>query len=48
MQPLQNVIAPTIRIGQEILCLPYAGFFINMCMIISEKHLGRSLKILGT
>ena len=26
MQPLQNCIGPTIRIGQEILCLPYAGF----------------------
>ena len=25
-QPLQNCINPTIRIGQEILCLPYAGF----------------------
>ena len=26
MQPLQNCIGPTIRIGREILCLPYAGF----------------------
>ena len=26
MQPLQNCIDPTIRIGREILCLPYAGF----------------------
>ena len=26
-QPLQNCIGPTIRIGREILCLPYAGFF---------------------
>ena len=26
MQPLQNCIGPTIRIGWEILCLPYAGF----------------------
>ena len=25
---LQNFIGPTIRIGQEIQCLPYAGFFI--------------------
>ena len=25
MQPLKNCIGPTIRIGQEILCLPYAG-----------------------
>ena len=25
-QPLQNCIGPTIRIGREILCLPYAGF----------------------
>ena len=23
---LQNCIGPTIRISQEILCLPYAGF----------------------
>ena len=29
MQPLQNFIGPTIRIGREILCLPYAGFFLN-------------------
>ena len=28
MQPLQNCIGPTIRIGQKILCLPYAGFLI--------------------
>ena len=27
MQPLQNCICPSIRIGQEVLCLPYAGFF---------------------
>ena len=27
MQPLENCIGPTIRIGREILCLPYAGFF---------------------
>ena len=26
MQPLENCIGPTIRIGREILCLPYAGF----------------------
>ena len=29
MQPLQNCIGPTIRIGLEILCLPYAGFLIE-------------------
>ena len=28
MQPLQNCIGPTIRIGREILCLPYAEFFL--------------------
>ena len=27
-QLLQNCIGPTIRIGREIQCLPYAGFFI--------------------
>ena len=27
MQPLQNCIGHNIRIGREILCLPYAGFF---------------------
>ena len=26
-QLLKNCIGPTIRIGPEILCLPYAGFF---------------------
>ena len=29
MQPLQNCIGPTIRIGREILCLPYAAFLHN-------------------
>ena len=28
MQRLQNCIGPTIRIGQEILCFPYAGFLV--------------------
>ena len=28
MQPLQICIGPTIRIGRESWCLPYAGFFI--------------------
>ena len=27
-QPLQNCIGPTFRIDREILCFPYAGFFI--------------------
>ena len=27
MQTLQNFIGPTIRIGREIRCFPYAGFF---------------------
>ena len=27
MQHLHNCIGPTIRIGREIQCLPYAGFF---------------------
>ena len=31
VQPLQNCIGPTIRIGREILCLPYAGFFCCCC-----------------
>ena len=29
MQPLQNCIGPTIRIGWEILCLPYGEFFLK-------------------
>ena len=28
MQPLQICIGPTIRIGRESWCLPYAGFFV--------------------
>ena len=27
MQPLQICIGPSIRIGRESWCLPYAGFF---------------------
>ena len=33
MQPLQNCIGPTIRIGQEILCLSYAGFFFGNLLL---------------
>ena len=36
MQPLQNCIGPTIRIGQKILCLPYAGFYVS-CFRIGEQ-----------
>ena len=28
-QPLQNCIGPTICIGREIRCHPYAGFFLS-------------------
>ena len=37
MQPLQNCIGPTIRIGREILCLPYAGFFLLMMIKNGQK-----------
>ena len=30
MQPLQICIGPTIRIGQDSWCLPYAGFFYSL------------------
>ena len=36
-QPLQICYVPTIRIGQERLCLPYAGFF--------ERNLSQTLDI---
>ena len=29
MQPTKNYIGASIRIGWEILCLPYAGFLVN-------------------
>ena len=29
-QPLQSCIGPTIRIGREIRCLLYAGFFVSL------------------
>ena len=35
MQPLRNCNGPTIRIGREILCLPYAGFFFFNITILS-------------
>ena len=34
MQPLQNCIGPTICIGQDILCLPYAGFFVVVVSVV--------------
>ena len=33
MQPLRNCNGPTIRIGREILCLPYAGFFLTLALL---------------
>ena len=38
MQPLQNCIGPTIRIGREILCLPYAGFLLLGCFQQSFQY----------
>ena len=35
MQPVQNCISPTILIGQEILYLPYAGFFLQLHLVIN-------------
>ena len=32
MQPLQNCIGPTIRIGRESLYLLYAGFFLLLLL----------------
>ena len=37
MQPLKNCIGPTIRIGREILCLPYEGVFSKS--IMEKLHL---------
>ena len=33
MQPLQNCIGPTIHIGRESCCLPYAGIFWKASLI---------------
>ena len=45
MQPLQICIGPSIRIGREIQCLPYAVFF----LFIKKNHgqYGRSLSVEG-
>ena len=43
MQPLQNCIGPTICIGREIWCLPYAGFLVmtwTLCMPGEQWILG--------
>ena len=40
MQPLQNCIGLTIRIGREILCLPYEGFLtLSLDVVISPDIL---------
>ena len=39
MQPLQICIGPTIRIGRESWCLPYAGFFFKDLFTISYYKL---------
>ena len=42
MQPLQICIGPTIRIGRESWCLPYAGFFLILfifnCHHVIDKY----------
>ena len=38
MQPLQNCIGPTIRIGREIQCLPYAGFLTQGLQKIAQHY----------
>ena len=43
MQPLENCIGPTIRIGREILCLPYAGFFFETSKI--KNHFYKKSKM---
>ena len=39
MQPLQICIGPTIRIGQESWCLPYAGFLLNALDIVNIQNI---------
>ena len=43
MQPLQNCIGPTIRIGREILCLPYAEFFTVHLISLKQTALSNTL-----
>ena len=37
MQPLRNCNGPTIRIGREILCLPYAGFLGSLILVEKDS-----------
>ena len=46
MQPLQHCIGPTIRIGREILCLQYAGFFLSM-ILNTDIHYLRPIFLLN-
>ena len=41
----QNCIGPTIRIGREIHCLPYAGFFIVVSITIQLCIVEHCIKI---
>ena len=41
MQPLQICIGPTIRIGRESWCLPYAGFFIEVTDRPTDNYTSR-------
>ena len=38
MQPLQICIGPTLRIGQESWCLPYAGFLLDFFFFLVMFH----------
>ena len=38
MQPLQICIGPSIRIGRESWCLPYAGFFSHKVGWLNMRH----------
>ena len=51
MQTLQNCIVPTIRISQEIHCLPHVGFSTGCLFTLGLTHVTTRLlrgQVLGT
>ena len=47
MQPLQNCIGPTFRIGREILCFPYVGFFVTYVLKGKGLKLKKNMRFEG-
>ena len=47
MQPLQICIGPSIRIGRESWCLPYAGFLVHIAPLRQGCYSATALPVVA-